>query len=346
MGKLTYSDAGVDREKRKEAKKFLNLLESTHIFSKYGDILKTPFNNLYPINNNKYQVKTCDGIGTKVLLAQLAGKHDTIGIDGIAMVVNDCIRCGAKPIALTDVIDIKKSNPELLGEIEKGLRKGCFESKCPLVGGETADVPELMSTEYHINCDCVGEVEKKNIITGRNIIPDNLIIGLKSSGIHSNGISLARRVLFKEWGGKFDAYEQPDNFDRELIYEVLEPTRIYVKSFLKLMSSVDVLGAVHITGDAYLKFKRLMKYSKKIGFEFNNFKPQPIFNLIKEAGNVEKKEMFKTFNMGWGFAVIVDKNQADNTIDILEKQKIESEVIGKITNDSKVLVKNYSKIIL
>jgi len=344
--KLTYADAGVDREIRKKAKKSLGLLESTHEFSEHGKILKTPYNNLYPINENMYHVKTCDGIGTKVLLAQLADKHDTIAIDGIAMVVNDCIRCGAKPLALTNVIDVKKSKPELLRELEKGLRQGSKESECPLVGGETADVPELMSATYHMNFDCVGEVEKKKIITGKELTPGNVIIGIRSSGLHSNGISLVRRALFKEWNGKFDPHDQPNNLDRELIYEVLEPTKIYVKPFLELVKSVDVLGAVHITGDAYLKFEKLMDHSRRIGFEFNNFKPQPIFDLVKSTGDVDMEEMFKTFNMGWGFAVIVEKNDVNVALDILNK-KVKSEVIGKVTKSEEIVVKyNGEKMVL
>jgi len=325
----TYAEAGVDREARAEAKKKLGGLESTYRFSEHGKIIKTPFNALYPIDENRYQVKTCDGVGTKVLLAQLADKHDTIGIDAVAMVVNDCIRCGARPIAITDVIDIKKSEPGLLMEIQKGLNKGATESECPLTGGETADVPELMKATYHINCDCVGEVEKDKIITGESIEAGNVIIGLRSSGIHSNGVSLVRRVLFKAWGGEFEAFEKIDGLEKELIFEVLEPTRIYVKPFLKVFKEYGIKAAVHITGDAYLKFGKLIG-AKNIGFEFDNFKPQPIFDIVQKTGNVEASEMFKTFNMGWGFALIVDDGDADDILDLFEKNKIESEVIGKV----------------
>jgi len=327
---LTYAQTGVDRNERAKAKKCLEHLKSTYELSKYGRLIETPFNTLYPVGGNKYHVKTCDGVGTKVLLAQLADKHDTIGIDAVAMVVNDCIRCGAEPIAITDMIDIKKSEPELLSQIQNGLKKGAEESNCPLVGGETADVLELLNTTYHINCDCVGEVEKESIIFGDKIKSDNIIIGLKSSGVHSNGISLARRVLFKQWGGRFELFEKPDNFERELIYDVLEPTRIYVKPFLKIAKDFDVLGAVHITGDAYLKFVKLMKVSN-IGFEFYNFKPQPIFDLIQKTGDIEIMEMFKTFNMGWGFCFIANKSDVDNILNLLGKEKIEAEIIGRVT---------------
>lgn len=310
MGRLTYASSGVDREARARAKKGLSPLAATHALSRHGEIIHTPYNDLYPIGNGKYQVKTCDGIGTKVLLAELAGKHDTIGIDAVAMVVNDCIRCGARPIALTDVIDVKKSTPELLGELAKGLAKGAEEAGCPFVGGETADVPELMNALYHINCDCVGEVAREEIIDGSKIRPGDAVIGIRSSGLHSNGISLARRALFKKWGGKLD---ERGKEGRELLLEALTPTRIYVKDFFRLRERVEVLGAVHITGDAYLKFGKLTRF----GFRFSNFKPQPIFGKIMGAGKVALPEMLKTFNFGWGFAVVVRRSDVEAALQAL-----------------------------
>jgi phosphoribosylformylglycinamidine cyclo-ligase len=333
----TYSEAGVDRELRSEAKKSLVDLKSTFVYSKHGSVVETPFNVLYPISDSVLQVKTADGVGTKVLLAQLAGKHDTIGIDAIAMVVNDCIRCGAQPLALTDTIDIKKSEPSILRELEVGLSYGAHESRCPLVGGETADVPELMNALYHINCDCVGEVERSRVITGQKIKQGDVIVGMRSSGVHSNGMSLLRKTLFKEWGGKYDAMSVPDGLDREIVYEALESTKIYVKPFLDALGKIDILGAVNITGDAYLKFRKLTK----LGFEFDNFKPHPIFNLIQETG-VPMTEMFRTFNMGWGFAIIVKKEDVDNALQILKG----SETIGRITNSGIKISFKGEKIIL
>lgn len=339
----TYAKAGVNRELRKKAKKSLEGFESTYKFSRYGKIIKTPFNLLYPIGGDKYQVKTSDGVGTKVLLAQLANKHETIGQDAIAMVVNDCIRSGARPMAITDMIDIKKSEPGLLGKIQKGLIKGAKESDCPLVGGEIADVPELLNISYHLNSDCLGEIRKKNIIWGDKIKVADVIIGFQSSGVHSNGISLLRKTLFKKWGGKFATFEIPDGLTRPLIYEALEPTRIYVKPFLKVAEKFKILGALHITGDAYLKFKKLMRNS--IGFEFSNFKPQPIFNLIRECG-VSIKEMFKTFNMGWGFAIVVRKKDVNNVLNLLKKERVKAEVIGKVTGEKKIIINYQNKKII
>ena len=333
---LTYAETGVDRELRKKAKVHWESLRSTHALSKYGSVIETPYNTLYPIRENKYQVKTCDGTGTKVLLAEKAEKHDTIGIDAVAMVVNDCIRCGATPLALTDVIDTKKSEPWLLEELQKGLNAGAFEAGCPLVGGETADVPELLNSLYHVNCDCVGEVEKEKIIDGSKIRPGDVVIGLRSSGVHSNGITLVRKALFKEWGGKYDFNYQPEELDKDLLHEVLEPTRIYVKPVLNVMEKIDVHGAVHVTGDAYLKFLKLG------GFEFDNFHPHPVFSVIRHAGQISDEEMFKVFNMGWGFALIVPRENKNECLDLIGKD-YNPEPIGKVIPGKKVVIKYKTK---
>ncbi len=204
MKEINYAGSGVDRQMREKAKDF-SLLQK--IFPKNS--VKAPFNSLFPMPNSKNYYAFCaDGIGTKVLLAQLAGKHDTIGIDGVAMVANDVIRCGAEPKSIVDVIDIKKSEPFLLQEIIKGINEGAIEAGCPVIGGETADVPELINgiseNPYHINFACIGITEKERIIKGSNLRKGDSIIGLESNGIHSNGISLARKILFKEWNGFYE----------------------------------------------------------------------------------------------------------------------------------------------
>ena len=341
---ITYTKVGVNRKLREKAKRGLKSFELTYKFQKQGKIIKTAFNILYPISKNLYQTKVCDGVGTKVLLAQLANKHDTIGIDAVAMVVNDCIRCGARPIAITDMIDIKKSEPKVLGKIQKGLILGAKEADCPIVEGEIADVPELLNAIYHINCDCIGEVEKQDIITGQNLKPGNIVIGLQSSGIHSNGLTLARKVLFQEWGGKYDIFDKLKGLEKSIVYECLTPTKIYVKPFLKVTEKFEILGAVHITGDAYLKFKKLME---NFGFEFFNFKPQPIFNLIQQTGKISLKEMFSVFNMGWGLAIVINKKDINDILDLLKEEKVKAEVIGKVIKEKKIII-NYQnqKIIL
>ena len=338
---MTYADAGVDRVIRFKAKRELEELKTTYSMSKHGRMIETPFNTLYPIGFGKYHVKTADGVGTKVLLSQLAGKHDTIGIDAVAMVVNDVIRCGAEPLALTNIIDIKKSSTDVISAIEEGLRKAAAESDCPIVGGETADLPDVMASLYHINCDCVGEVRAEQIITGMKIKLNNVVIGLRSSGIHSNGMSLARKVLMKKWGGAFDEFDVVDTLSEELIFELLKPTRIYVKPFHEIMKWFDINGAVHVTGDAYIKFNKLS--APGLGFELNYFKPQPIFDLIQKTGNIDTKEMFSTFNMGWGFALIVDGQDAEDIIQRLSRYNVESEIIGKVVASRRTVIKHDNK---
>jgi len=168
------------------------------------------------------------------------------------------------------------------------------------------------------------------------------VIGLRSSGIHSNGITLARKVLFKQWGGKYESHDIPDGFEREIVYETLEPTKIYVTSVLDAAEEHEIKGAVHITGDAYLKLDKLISFSKGIGFELNNFKPHIIFDLIQNTasevrGAIADEEMLKTFNMGWGFAVVANKAEKDDVIDVFEKYKVEAEQIGRVTNSRKII---------
>jgi len=343
---FTYAEAGVDREVRTKSKAALLALEKTYRFSRYGKVVQLPYGNIFPVGN-RYLDFVIEGIGTKVLLVQLADKYDTIGIDGVAMAVNDVIRSGATPLAVVDNIHAQVSSPRLVKEWMKGIVKAVTEAGCLVPGGEIGDVADVIKgvTEgkgFDMVFACVGEVFKKDIILGNNIKPGDLVIGLRSSGIHSNGISLARKVLFKEWGGKYEPYDVPDSLNREIVYEALEPTRIYVKPILNAAKEVEIKGAVHITGDAYLKFDRLVKFSKGIGFEFNNLKPQPIFELIQKTahevrGTIKDEEMLKTFNMGWGFAVVVDKTNEDNATDSFEKSGVEAERIGKVTSSGKIV---------
>ena len=289
-----------------------------------------------------------EGIGTKVLVAQLAEKYDTIGIDGVAVAVNDVIRSGAKPLAVADNIHAHVSDPVLVKQWMKGIVKGATEAECIVPSGEIGDVPELIKglaecKGFDMVFAAIGEVTSEKTISGRNIKPSNVIVGLRSSGLHSNGVSLARKILFEQWGGKYNPHDTPDGLDREVVYEVLEPTKIYVKPLLRVTEQVKVKAVVHITGDAYLKFDRLTKFSKNIGFEFNNFKPQSIFELIQKTayelgGTTTDEEMFKTFNMGWGFAIILDKADVNKAIDILEKTGTQAEEIGHVTDSEGIKI--------
>jgi len=339
--KFTYANAGVDRVLRAESKRALLILEETHRFSRYGPIVQLPYGNIIPFGENRYLDLVIEGIGTKILVAQLAEKYDTIGIDGVAVAVNDVIRSGARPLAIADNIHAHASEPTLVKEWMKGIAKGATEAECIVPSGEMGDVAELIKglvqgRGFDMVFAAIGEVAKEKIICGRNIKPGDVIIGLQSSGVHTNGISLIRRILFKQWGGKYEAHDVPDGLDREVVHEVLEPTKIYVKPLLRAAEELKVKAAVHITGDAYLKFYRLAKFSKGIGFQFDNFKPQPIFDLIQRTavqlgGMITDDEMFKTFNMGWGFANIVAKTDKDKAIGLVERTGTHAEEIGRIT---------------
>jgi phosphoribosylformylglycinamidine cyclo-ligase len=350
----TYTDAGVNREQRHESKKALEMLHDTYKFSRFGPVMHLPYSNIFQLTENKFLDLTIEGVGTKVLIAQLAGRYDTIGVDAVAMAVNDVIRSGATPLAISDNIHAKASNPQLVREWLAGITEGANQSECPVVSGEIGDVAEIINgikagEGFDMIVASIGQVAKEKIITGNGIKPGDPIIGLPSSGLHSNGITLARKMLLKPWGGKYLPTYKPATLERDVVSEVLEPTKIYVKSFLKAQEAVKIKGAVHITGDAYLKFNNLTGFSHGIGFKFDNFKPQPIFSLIQEAAKdyclqITDEEMFRTFNMGWGFGIIVDKAETDKALDALDKAKAQPEIIGKVTDSpQKITVKHGNK---
>jgi phosphoribosylformylglycinamidine cyclo-ligase len=350
---FTYAKAGVNREQRAKAKKALKTLATTYKHSRYGPIVHLPYGNIFPVSQDAYLDLVIEGVGTKVLLAQLAEKHDTIGVDAVAMAANDVIRSGATPLAIADNIHTQTSDPALVKEWLRGIARGAEEAECPVTSGEIGDVAEIIKgltkdRGFDMVVAAIGQVAKPRIITGKNIKPDDPIIGLRSSGLHSNGISLARRILFKPWGGKYEPSAIPDGLSREIVQEALEPTKIYVKPLRKTAEEVKLKAAVHITGDAYLKFNNLTRFSPGIGFEFSNFKPQPIFGLIQKTARelgltIADEEMFKTFNMGWGFAVIVNKTDTDKAITALEKTGARPEQIGKVTKKGRIEVLRKNK---
>ena len=345
--KFSYSEAGVDRKLREKSKKSLSSLEKTYGFSRFGEVLNLPFGKVFPWADSYFDL-AIEGVGTKVLVAQLAGRFDTIGIDGVAMVVNDVIRSGARPLAIADNIHAQISNPDMISELLKGLVKGAQEAQTIVPNGEIGDVAEIIKginegKGFDLVVSSIGLVQKEKVISGKKVKPGDAIVGLRSSGVHSNGISLARRVLFKKWGGKYDVEDIPDGLEREVICEVLEPTTIYVKPVLAVAERLELKAAVHVTGDAYIKFDKIKEFSRKIGFEFDNFNPQPIFSLIQDTaselgGSIDDDEMFKTFNMGWGFALITNPENSEEAIDILEKTGVHAEEIGKVTKNEGVRI--------
>lgn len=346
--RLTYASTGVNRDLRAESKKALQTLKKTYRFSRHGRILQLPYGNIFPFGRGHYLDLQIETVGTKVLVAQLAEKYDTIGIDGVAMAVNDVIRSGASPMAVADNIHAQVSDPNLIKRLIEGIARGATEAGCIVPSGEIGDVAELIKglvegKGFDMVVAAIGEAHKKRIIAGRNLKPGDAIVGLRSSGLHSNGMSLARRILFKKWGGKYEPYDVPDGLEREIVFDVLDPTRIYVKPLTSLADKVELKASVHITGDAYLKFGRLSEFSGHVGFEFFNFKPHPIFALIQKTasemgGIISDEEMFKTFNMGWGFAVVVDESETDESIDALGKTQIHAEHIGNVTKSEGIRI--------
>ncbi len=336
---LTYEQSGVRGLGKEKSRTYFASLRSTLSFLERRTI-ETPFYTLYEVRPSLFHATCCDGVGTKALLAALARDHTTIGIDAVASVTNDLLRVGARPIALTNSIDSPNPEKELVQDIHVGLMEGAKQARCAIVGGETASLGDMLSAPYVLNCSCVGEVEEERIIRADDISVGDAIIGLPSSGVHCNGISLLRHALFREWGGKYDAFERVDGLDNELVRECLIPTRIYVNEVLSLYQRVAVKASAHITGDAYAKFQATFG-KPGIGFAFNSFSPQPIFSLIQSAGDIADEEMFRRFNMGWGFALIVSPEHAEEVLQALSG----SQVIGSVTDSGHVTIEYREKVI-
>ncbi len=273
-------------------------------------------------------VSGTDGVGTKLKIAMLLDKHDTIGIDAVAMCVNDIICCGAKPLYFLDYIAIGKNVPQKVAQIVKGVADGCVMAGCALVGGETAEHPGMMAEdEYDIAGYSTGIVDKSKIIDNTKIKPGDTIIGIASSGVHSNGFSLVRKV-FNINDQKVKSFVP--ELGKSLGEALLTPTKIYVKSVLDLISKVNVKGISHITGGGfYENIPRMLPDGISAKIKQGSFPIPPIFDLIKKEGNIPEHDMYNTFNMGVGMAVVVDTADADKAVAILKENGEDAFVIGK-----------------
>ncbi len=270
-----------------------------------------------------------DGVGTKIKLAFLLDKHDTIGIDAVAMCVNDVICCGAKPLFFLDYIAIGKNYPEKVASIVKGIAEGCVQSECALVGGETAEHPGLMPVdEYDVAGFCVGIVDKPKMIDGSALKENDVIIGIPSSGVHSNGFSLVRKVFGIDEKTINNTY---DELDKPLGETLLTPTKLYVKPLFALLKEVNVKAISHITGGGfYENIPRMLKDGYTAKIKKDNIPVLPIFNVIQRVGNISEHDMFNTFNMGIGMALAVDKNDVDKTLEILKANGEDAVVLGEV----------------
>ncbi len=296
--KFDYAKAGVDIRKEEKAIKAL-IGKIKHIRKGFGEpILMGHYASVIDVGVGL--AITTDGVGSKIMVAEALNKFDTIGIDCVAMNVNDLIAIGAEPIAMVDYIAIQKPDERIMEEIAVGLEKGCEIANITLVGGETATLPEMINGIDLVGT-AIGVVEKDKIITGEKIEIGDVIVAIESSGIHSNGLTLARKVVEKS------GLSYEEEFDGKTIgEELLTPTRIYIE-VLDIVKNYDVHGLAHITGGGMLNLKRL----KNVRFVIDKpLKPQKIFNFIQELGNVDEDEMYRTFNMGMGFMIILPKDEA------------------------------------
>ena len=277
-------------------------------------------------------VSGTDGCGTKVKLAILMDKHDTIGIDAVAMCVNDIICCGAKPLFFLDYIACGKNIPEKIAAIVGGVAEGCVQSGAALIGGETAEHPGLMPVEdYDLAGFAVGIVDKKKILDNTKMKAGDVIIALPSTGIHSNGFSLVRKV-FNIDANPAELYEACADLGGKTIAEtLLTPTRIYVKAILALLEEVSVKGISHITGGGfYENIPRSIPDGLTAKIKKSDVRVLPIFKLIEKVGDIPERDMFNTFNMGVGMSVVVDKNDADKAIEILKAHGEDAYLLGEI----------------
>lgn len=336
--KITYKEAGVDIEAGYEAvAKMKKHVTSTFTPGVLADI--GGFGGLFALNNQDYQepvlVAGTDGVGTKLRVAFLMDKHDTIGIDAVAMCVNDIVVQGAKPLFFLDYLAVGKLVPDKVADIVKGIADGCQQAGCALIGGETAEMPGFYpEDEYDVAGFAVGVVEKSKIIDGSRIEAGDKLIGLASSGLHSNGYSLARKVLLELAG-----YSLEDNIPelgKTLGEEILTPTKIYVKTVLSLLESFDLKGIAHITGGGLIEnVPRIIPEGKQAVIKNGTWEVLPIFKLLQEKGDIAWKEMLKTFNLGIGLVLVVPAQQAELILIKLNDLEEKAYLIGEVVQGEK-----------
>jgi len=308
---MTYAKAGVDIDRKSKA--IASLVKELKYRRKgKGKVIeiKGQFTSLIEFGDSVLTLCT-DGVGTKLLIAEALDKWDTVGIDCLAMNVNDTICVGAEPFAFVDYIALDKPNPSITERIGIGLEKGAEMANVDIVGGEIAVLPEIVRG-VDLSGACLGYVDKEKIIDGSKVKVGDVIIGLPSSGIHSNGLTLARKVLENNEVSLDDKFQE---LDSTIGAELLTPTAIYVRRILKMLEKCEVTGMIDVTGGGLRNFVRL---KKKVYFDISDpLKPQPIFAVLQELGDIEDKELFQTFNMGMGYAVVLPEDEAKRAAKVL-----------------------------
>jgi len=329
----TYKGAGVDIDKANLfVEKIKPLIKTTfrkEVMSGIGG-----FGALFRLDAEKFKnpilVSSTDGVGTKLKIAQSMNRHDTVGIDLVAMSVNDVIVQGAEPLFFLDYIATGKIGIEQSVQIMEGIVRGCQEAGCALIGGETAEMPGFYAeNEYDLAGFCVGIVDADRLIDGSAISVGDRIIGLASSGLHSNGFSLARKVLFDD--GRLNVHEAVPGLEESIGTALLRPTKIYVKSLLKLFKSFNIKGLVHITGGGFLdNIPRILPAPCCAVIGKDAWEIPAIFHVIREMGRIEDQEMFRVFNMGVGMIVIVSEKEFQDVMERLEMLGEKAYILGSV----------------
>ncbi len=338
MATVSYSDVGVKASQEMPGfKALLDSLKPTFDFPSTGKPALDfgYFANVLDIGNGQGLAISNDGVGTKIIVAQLMGRYDTVGIDCVAMNANDVICVGARPIAMTDYVAVQDPHEDLLTELGKGLAVGAERAGISIPAGEIAQIPDMIQGEtsgygFDLVGGCVGLVDMKRIVQGKNIQPGECLVGLASSGIHSNGLTLAREALLGLGDYKLDSTVA--ELGRTVGDELLEPTAIYVKAVLRMLEAgLEIKALVHITSDGFMNLTRVQS---PIGFRLDSLPaPQPIFELIRRSGDIPAEEMFRVFNMGVGFVVVVSQKDAQRVIDCAQEANISASVIGECTGE-------------
>lgn len=329
----TYKDAGVDID---AGNRFVQMIKPLVKATTRPEVLTDigGFGGLFSLNADKYKkptlVASTDGVGTKLKLAFMTDKHDTVGIDLVAMCVNDIIVQGAEPLFFLDYLATGKLSPEKATEIVKGISDGCVQAGCALIGGETAEMPGMYGDgEYDLAGFTVGVVDNSLIIDGSTITVGDKVIGIASTGLHSNGFSLARKVFFERMGLTVDSL-LPE-LDRPLGLELLTPTRIYVKTILNLLRDFQIKGMAHITGGGLSEnLPRVLPRQCQAVIKKESWPKPAIFELLRQGGEIEEAEMYRTFNYGIGMALVVPATEADDVMVRLSGLKEQAFLVGEI----------------
>ena len=336
----SYKEAGVDVTAGYKSvelmKKYVDKTRTSGVLSGiggFGGMFEPDMSGM----KNPVFVSGTDGVGTKLKLSMLMNKHDTIGIDAVAMCVNDIICCGAKPLFFLDYIACGKNIPEKIASIVKGVAEGCVMSDCALIGGETAEHPGMMpDDEYDIAGFAVGVVDKEKILTSDSQKAGDVIIAIKSSGVHSNGFSLVRKVFTMSEANLARYYPELGSTLGSIL---LTPTKIYVKAIMDLIDKVDVKSISHITGGGfYENIPRSLKEGLSAKIELSAVDILPIFDLIMKTGKIPQRDMFNTFNMGVGMTVVVDKADADKAISAIKEAGEEAYVLGELVQSDEGVI--------